>query len=100
VGGTAAIIYMFVEESFRSRNVGTLALDVILTIHSLQGCDFTLLVADDNGSGKLVKWYEQHGFSQAPLLQDMLGSPGGKYGITMIAPTRNEVDPLCRIEWW
>jgi GNAT superfamily N-acetyltransferase len=98
--GTAAIIYMFVEEPFRNKNVATLALQVISTIHSLQGCDFTILVADDNGSGKLVRWYERHGFSRAPLLQDMLGSPEGKYGIAMIAPTRNEIDPLCRINWW
>lgn len=98
--GTAAIIYMFVEEPYRSQGVGALALDVISTIHSLQGCDFTVLVADDDGSGKLVKWYEQHGFTQAPLLQDMLGSPNKKYGIAMIAPTRNEIDPFCRIQWW
>lgn len=98
--GSAAIIYMFIEEQFRSRNVGTLALEVISTIHSIQGCDFTLLVADDDGSGKLVEWYEQQGFSRAPLLQDLLGSPGGKYGIAMIAPTKNEIDVACRVQWW
>jgi GNAT superfamily N-acetyltransferase len=97
---SAAIVYMVVDEKFRSRNVGTLALQVISTIHSIQGCDFTLLVADDDGSGKLVEWYEEHGFSQAPLLQDLLGSPGGQYGVAMMAPTSNVIDGTCRIKWW
>jgi GNAT superfamily N-acetyltransferase len=97
---SAAIVYMVVDEKFRSRNVGTLALEVISTIHSIQGCDFTLLVADDDGSGKLIEWYEEHGFSQAPLLQDLLGSPGGQYGAAMMAPTSNAIDGACRIKWW
>ena len=91
---------MFVEEAFRSRGVGALALDVISTIHSIQGCDFTLLVADDDGSGNLIRWYEEQGFSRAPLLQDLLGSPGGQFGVAMIAPTKNEIDAACRIKWW
>mmetsp|Transcript_20250 Transcript_20250/g.58098 ORF Transcript_20250/g.58098 Transcript_20250/m.58098 type:complete len:277 (-) Transcript_20250:267-1097(-) len=86
--GSAAIIYMFVEEEYRKRGIGELALQVISAIHTVAGCDFTLLVADDNGSGKLVEWYERNGFSRAPKLQDMMGSPGGKFGITMIAPTQ------------
>jgi len=86
--GAAAIIYMFVEEDHRKRGVGELALQVISAIHAVAGCDFTLLVADDDGSGKLVEWYERHGFSRAPKLQDMMGSPGGRFGIAMIAPTQ------------
>lgn len=86
--GAAAIIYMFVEEEYRKREVGVLALEVISAIHAVAGCDFTLLVADDDGSGKLVDWYERHGFSRAPKLQDMMGSPGGKFGVSMIAPTQ------------
>ena len=86
--GAAAIIYMFVEEEYRKREVGVLALEVISAIHTVAGCDFTLLVADDDGSGKLVDWYERHGFSRAPKLQDMMGSPGEKFGVSMIAPTQ------------
>ena len=41
-----AIIYMFVDEPYRKKNVGGLALDVLALIHSIQGCDFTVLVAD------------------------------------------------------
>ena len=99
--GAAAIIYMFVEEEYRKRAIGELALQVILTIHTVAGCDFTLLVADDNGSGKLVEWYERNGFSRAPKLQDMMGSPGGKFGIAMIAPTQLPEDffEQVKIRW-
>ena len=84
--GAAAIIYMFVEEEYRKRGIGELALEAIGLIHSKVGCGYTVLVADDDGSGKLVSWYEQHGFFQAPLLQDLLGSPDGVFGVAMIAP--------------
>lgn len=98
--GVGAIIYMFVEEPYRKKNVGSLALEVISLVHAIQGCDFTVLVADDNGSGKLVKWYERHGYTQAPKLQDCFGSPNGIHGLTMIAPT-NRVQPEgCFIRWW
>lgn len=97
---TAAIIYMFVEPEYRSKGLGPLALEVISLVHASQGCDFTVLVADDDGSGKLVKWYESHGYTKAPKLQDVFGSPGGKYGITMIAPTVQRLPGGCTIEWW
>lgn len=98
--GIAAIIYMYVEPHYRSVGVGELALEVILSIHAFNGCDFTVLVTDDNGSGKLVQWYESNGFSKAPKLQNMMGSPGGKYGDTMISPTRQQLSPECKIKWW
>lgn len=99
--GVAAIVYMFVEKEYRKRGIGELALEVISAIHAVQGCDFTVLVADDNGSGKLVEWYEAHGFKRAPKLQDMMGSPGGKFGTTMIAPTTLPFDffDRCKINW-
>jgi hypothetical protein len=97
---TAAIIYMFVEPDFRHRQMGTLALQVIPLLHAIQACDFTVLVADDDGSGKLVEWYQQHGYSLAPKLQDVFGSPDQKYGITMIAPTQSLVPQDCVIQWW
>lgn len=97
---TAAIIYMFVEPEFRHRETGKLALEVITLIHAFQGCDFTVLVADDNGSGKLVDWYQRHGFLRAPNLQDLFGSPNEKFGVTMIAPTQSILPTDCRIQWW
>lgn len=98
--GVGAIIYMFVEEPYRKKNVGTLALDIISLIHAIQGCDFTVLVADDNGSGKLVEWYQENGYTLAPKLQDCFGSPNEIHGKTMIAPTRRIVPQGCFIKWW
>lgn len=98
--GVGAIIYMFVEPSHRQRHVGALALEVISLIQALQGCDVTVLVVDDDGSGKLVEWYAQNGYALAPKLQDLLGSPNGKHGVTMIAPTRNILPKNCHIQWW
>lgn len=97
---SAAIIYMFVEPPYRHKGIGELALQLISAIHAIQGADFTLLVADDNGSGKLIEWYETNGFQKAPKLQEMLGSPGGKYGISMIKPTNQQLSPACRLQWW
>jgi hypothetical protein len=59
-----------------------------------------MLVSDDNGSGKLVDWYEQNGYSKAPKLQEMLGSPDGIHGVSMIAPTNQILPYDCKIKWW
>lgn len=98
----AAIIYMFVEPDYRSRNVGPLALEAMSAIQTVQAVDFTIVVADDNGSGGLVKWYEEYGYSQAPLLQKMMGSPNKEYGISMISPVqiRPGFFDKCLIKWW
>lgn len=98
--GVGAIVYMFVEPEYRKRNIGTLALEVIRCIHAIQGIDFTVLVVDDDGSGKLDDWYEKNGYSKAPKLQNILGSPDAVHGITMIAPTVLSLDEDCRIKWW
>lgn len=97
-----AIIFMFVEPEFRSRRIGKLAVEIISAVQAYQGSDFTILVADDKGSGKLVSWYEKIGFKQAPKMQEMMGSPNAKYGVSMIAPTigfsRSRWESL-RIKW-
>jgi len=102
--GVAAIKYMFVEPKYRSLGIGELALQIISAIHAYQACDFTVLVADDNGSGKLIKWYERYGsFYLAPKLQDMFGSPDGVYGLTMIAPTNLTTSDFFErnpVIWW
>jgi GNAT superfamily N-acetyltransferase len=93
---------MFVEPEYRGRSVGQLALEVIAFLHAARGCDYTLLVANDKSDDQtLVKWYElQGGYSQAPGLQEALGSPDGIYGITMIAPTRQSIPDDCVVQWW
>lgn len=100
--GIGAIIYMYVEPQFRRHGIGELALEVIYAIQTIQNIDFIILVANDNGSGKLLKWYERNGFLQAPKLQDCFGSPGGKFGTTMIRPTEvaSDIFSRCKIKWW
>mmetsp|Transcript_19724 Transcript_19724/g.29912 ORF Transcript_19724/g.29912 Transcript_19724/m.29912 type:complete len:250 (-) Transcript_19724:190-939(-) len=98
--GSAAIIYMFVEPSQRKLGLGEMALVIISYIHATQGCDFTLLVADDDGSGKLVSWYEKYGFKKAPKLQNLLGSPNGEYGVTMMAASQQKIPQNCKVKWW
>ena len=91
---------MYVEPEYRGRNTGGLALEVISLIHAIQACDFTVLVADDNGSKKLVEWYEKNDYTVAPKLQDCLGSPNEIHGVTMISPTKRILPPNCSIQWW
>jgi GNAT superfamily N-acetyltransferase len=103
-----AIIYMYIEPKYRGYNIGSIALQIIHSIQASYHCDYNILVANDkssnsnshshdnnnnnidddgNGNRKLVQWYLRNGYSIAPELQDMLGSPNGIYGIAMIAPT-------------
>lgn len=103
VATIAAIIYMYVEPQYRQCNVGSLALQVISAIQSVQAVDFTILVAAASGDDDtLVEWYERRGYSRAPLLQDMMGSPNGEYGVAMIAPVhvRDGFFDECRVKWW
>ena len=100
IPATAAIQYMVVEPDFRKRRVGSLALQVIAYVHAFLQCDYTLLVADDNGSGKLVDWYQRQGYATAPLLQTLLGSPDQRYGVAMVGPTNATLPEDCRLEWW
>lgn len=80
--------------------MGTLALQVISLIQSIQACDFTVLVVDDDGSGKLIDWYLRNGYSKAPKLQEVLGSPQGIHGVSMIAPCNRVLPHDCKIKWW
>ena len=101
----AAIIYMFVEPAHRGRGLGCLALETIAFLHAARGCAYTILVADDKSPQEqqqqtLVRWYERYGYTRAPYLQNLLGSPDGVYGVTMIAPTATSVPDDCVVEWW
>ena len=96
----AAIIYMYVEPPYRNLAVGSLALQVISAIQSVQAIDFTILVA--SGDERLVDWYELNGYTKAPLLQGVMGSPDGEFGVTMIAPVgvREGFFEECNLMWW
>jgi len=112
-----AIIFMYVSQPYRSRGLGTLAIDVMSALQSYIGNDAILCVADDDGSGKLTAWYESHGFRVAEELQQILGTPGGKHGAAMIGPTYTPdtdetmtvngeeiavpfLGGACNIKWW
>jgi ribosomal protein S18 acetylase RimI-like enzyme len=97
---SAALIYMWVDPSLRKRGLGPAALSLISYAHAAYGSDLTVLVADDDGSGKLVQWYEQQGFMRAAELQDILGSPNQQYGVAMVGPTNGTVPEDCVVQWW
>jgi GNAT superfamily N-acetyltransferase len=97
---TGAIIYMYVEPEYRGRDVGTMALQVMSLVQACQNIDFTVLVANDKGSGRLLRWYEDRGFNRAPDLQDAFGSPNARYGVAMMSPTRRVLPDDCTIQWW
>lgn len=104
----AAVIYMYIEPAYRQKRLGSVALQMMRTIHAIQQCHATILVADDNGSGKLVQWYQQpqQGNFQIvpPYLQEFLGNPNQKYGVAMMALTpsltADGTANLPRVEWW
>jgi GNAT superfamily N-acetyltransferase len=96
--GVAAIQYMFVEPQYRRLGIGSLALEVISQIHAWKQCSYTVLIADDNGSGTLIEWYKNHGFSLAPKLdrvfgcvQDNNGTTSTVLGVAMISPTSSKL---------
>jgi hypothetical protein len=78
-----------------------LALSVISAIQAVQAVDFTVLVATGDEE-RLVGWYERNGYTKAPLLQSVMGSPDGEFGITMIAPVQVEKGFFdeCKLKWW
>jgi GNAT superfamily N-acetyltransferase len=114
VAAAAAIVYMYVEPPHRHKGIGAMALQIIADLHRRQGCDCTILVADDKSGWDertLVKWYERHGYHRAPELQQMMGSPDETFGVAMIAPittsssssstsTTEPTPPSFTVEWW
>ena len=97
---SAALIYMWVDPKVRKRGLADLALQIIRFIHAAQGSDLTVLVADDDGSGKLVEFYEKRGFVRTPELQEILGSPNEQFGVAMIGPTNRNWPEDAKVQWW
>lgn len=68
------VVFCFVPLEQRGRGYGermlSLAVQQLLKENGEGG--FVMLTADDNGSGRLVRYYEQQGFRLAPTLS----SPG------------------------
>ena len=55
-------VYMFVQESFRGSRWGESLLQLAYRECRRKGYRYMLLVHDDNGSGKLIRYYEARGF--------------------------------------
>jgi GNAT superfamily N-acetyltransferase len=55
-------IYMFVQEKFRKLSLGYYLLAIAAKKCLLKSDDYMLIVHDDQGSGRLIKYYTQCGF--------------------------------------
>jgi len=97
---SAATLFMSVDHLFRGNGIGRRAHQIISYVQAQQDCDLTVLIANDDGSGKLVRWYKQQGFVEAPELQSVLGSPERKFGVAMVARTNKQDGLPCRVKWW
>lgn len=84
---TTALKYMWVDPLYRGHGIGTMGLSWVAYLQRQAGCDWMALVANDNGSGRLVEWYKKQGLVIAPELQDLFGSPDRMYGTTMVGST-------------
>ena len=56
------MIYMYVSEKYRSQNIGTVLLNILISKSIELHANYLLLVVDDNGSGKLIDYYRNKGF--------------------------------------
>ena len=58
----ALFVYMWVDPSFRGQGLGDFLLDSVKNECVKRGESYMLIVHDDNGSGKLISFYEDRGF--------------------------------------
>jgi GNAT superfamily N-acetyltransferase len=58
----AVFVYMWVNKQYRKRNLGDFLLINAMKLCKDRGDEYMLLVHDDDGSGKLIKYYEDRGF--------------------------------------
>ena len=62
----APLVSLFVEPAERRNHVGDALFRAMLRESRACGNDYALLVHQDNGSGKLIRWYEGMGFKLLP----------------------------------
>jgi len=62
----APLVSLFVEPAERRNDVGDALFRAMLRESRACGNDYALLVHQDNGSGKLIRWYEGMGFKLLP----------------------------------
>jgi N-acetylglutamate synthase-like GNAT family acetyltransferase len=60
------LVSLFVEPSERGNGLGEALFRAMMRESRVSGNDFALLVHQDNGSGKLIRWYQMMGFKLLP----------------------------------
>ena len=58
------LVYMWVDPDFRGKGIGLILLDCVKRRCLEKGMEYLLLIHDDNGSGRLITFYEQQGFRE------------------------------------
>ena len=79
----APLVSLFVEPSERRHGLGDALFRAMLRESRISGYNFALLKAEDNGSGKLIKWYEDMGFHLLPA-DNPIGLMDGSYMVSML----------------
>ena len=79
----APLVSLFVEPAERRYGIGDALFRAMLRESRRCGYKFALLKAEDNGSGKLIKWYENMGFALLPD-DNTLGLTDGAYMVSLL----------------
>jgi len=58
------MVYMYVTSTYRQLDIGSILLQCIMSEGKSLRADYLLLVHDDNGSHRLIKYYERKGFKE------------------------------------
>ncbi len=58
------MVYMYVTSTYRQLDLGSILLQYIIHEGKTLKANYLLLVHDDNGSNKLIKYYERKGFKE------------------------------------
>lgn len=58
------MVYMYVTSTYRQLDIGSILLQYIINEGKMLQATYLLLVADDNGSNRLIKYYERKGFKE------------------------------------
>ena len=58
------MVYMYVASTHRQLDIGSILLQYIINEGKALQANYLLLVHDDDGSNKLIKYYERKGFKE------------------------------------
>lgn len=58
------LVYMWVDPDFRGNGIGLILLECVKKRCLEKGMEYLLLIHDDDGSGRLITFYEKQGFQE------------------------------------